>query len=106
MHKWNGTQEFPAVITIFSAPNYCDVYNNKGAIIKFEQNTLNIQQFNYTPHPYILPNFMDVFTWSVPFVAEKVVEMLLNVLKQGTDIQFDVDGEMTPAIPDPSKIIL
>jgi len=83
MHKWNGAQEFPVVITIFSAPNYCDVYNNKGAIIKFENNTLNIQQFNYTPHPYILPNFMDIFSWSMPFVAEKVVEMLYNILKQG-----------------------
>jgi serine/threonine-protein phosphatase 2B catalytic subunit len=81
MHKWNGPSEFPVVITIFSAPNYCDVYNNKGAIIKFESNTLNILQFNYTPHPYILPNFMDIFTWSVPFVAEKIVEMLYNVLK-------------------------
>ena len=38
MHKWNGPSEFPVVITIFSAPNYCDVYNNKGAIIKFEVN--------------------------------------------------------------------
>ena len=36
MYKWNGPNEFPAVITIFSAPNYCDVYNNKGAVIKFE----------------------------------------------------------------------
>lgn len=43
MHRWNGQQDFPVVITIFSAPNYCDVYNNKGAVIKFEQNTLNIQ---------------------------------------------------------------
>ena len=37
MHRWPGS-DFPLVITIFSAPNYCDVYNNKGAIIKFEVN--------------------------------------------------------------------
>ena len=36
MHRWNGSSDFPAVITIFSAPNYCDVYNNKGAVIKFD----------------------------------------------------------------------
>mgnify|MGYP000870785601 FL=1 len=35
MYKWNGFNQFPTVITIFSAPNYCDVYRNKGAVIKF-----------------------------------------------------------------------
>jgi serine/threonine-protein phosphatase 2B catalytic subunit len=42
MHRWDGGQEFPMVITVFSAPNYCDVYNNKGAVIKFDNNDLNI----------------------------------------------------------------
>lgn len=87
MHRWNGNSEFPVVITIFSAPNYCDVYNNKGAIIKFNNNNLNIQQFNYTAHPYILPNFMNIFTWSIPFVIEKVLAMLFNLIqpKNGED---------------------
>lgn len=35
MHKWNSKDPFPPVITIFSAPNYCDTYGNKGAILKF-----------------------------------------------------------------------
>lgn len=40
MHKTNPATGFPSVITIFSAPNYCDCYNNKAAILKFDNNTL------------------------------------------------------------------
>ena len=110
MHRWNGPSDFPVVITIFSAPNYCDVYNNKGAIIKFEvrpsrrlhpqKNTLNIQQFNYTQHPYILPNFMDIFTWSIPFVSEKVTEMLYHVLRQG-EAEEVVEDKPLPSMQEP-----
>ena len=31
---------------------------------------------------------MDIFSWSLPFVAEKVVEMLYHLIKAGDD-SFD-----------------
>jgi serine/threonine-protein phosphatase 2B catalytic subunit len=33
LHRWNSISSVPPVITVFSAPNYCGSYNNKGAIL-------------------------------------------------------------------------
>merc|ERR1740123_2193276 len=104
MQMINEQTQIPRVITIFSAPNYCDVYKNKGACLKFDDELLNIRQFVSSPHPYYLPNFMDVFTWSLPFVVEKVTDMLYSIVSyeggqvQGADELADAKVQVSKGV--------
>jgi len=102
-----STGKTPRVITIFSAPNYCDVYKNKGACLQFMNDQIKIRQFSSSPHPYYLPNFMDVFTWSLPFMSEKVTDMVWHMLDYG---RHDKDDESyipdsIPSLPTPKAVI-
>ena len=60
MHGNEDKKKFPCCMTIFSAPNYCVMYQNKGAIVQVHSNCLNVVQFSVSPHPYHLPKFMSL----------------------------------------------
>jgi len=92
MYRKTPTKRFPSVITVFSAPNYLDVYHNRGAVLKYANKSITIRQYHARPHPYWLPNFMDAFTWSLPFVGAKIIEMLLAVLSVCSQEELEEDS--------------
>ncbi|KAF5857801.1 3',5'-cyclic-nucleotide phosphodiesterase (PDEase) (3':5'-CNP) [Aspergillus alliaceus] len=103
MYRKTRTTGFPSVITIFSAPNYLDRYNNKAAVLKYEKNVINIRQFNCTPHPFWLSNFMDAFTWSLPFVGEKITDMLIAILNTCSEEELEEGDTPSTGLASPAS---
>jgi len=78
------------VITVFSAPNYCGSYKNKGAVILIENDKMNIKQYKDVEQPFHLPGGLDLFTWSLPFLSDKIGEMLEHlIVKQSKVVSKD-----------------
>ena len=91
MHRWGNEGSFPYVITIFSAPNYCGYYDNKGSILILEDGNLQLKQYQETEPPYRLPDGLNVFSWSLPFLAEKVSSMLYTIVKKCSNYDEEED---------------
>jgi serine/threonine-protein phosphatase 2B catalytic subunit len=99
-HRWGGNASFPSVITVFSAPNYCGSYKNKGAVILLDNQEMKVKQYKYVAEPYRLEGGLDAISWSLPFLAEKIQEMLEDMLtrampsppmvKTQSDIEFQL----------------
>ena len=63
--KQDGYEKIGNVLTVFSAPNYCDQMRNKGAIVKiFGKDILDykIIQFSWVKHPNV-PSMMYASPW-------------------------------------------
>lgn len=91
----NGPKGFPSVICLFSAPNYCDTYDNCAAVLIISEGVLRLRQFNSSPHPYYLPNFMNAFMWSLNFAVDKLMEMwtgFIHLVDMETDEQTNPNG--------------
>lgn len=93
MHKWDGDQSFPYIITIFSAPNYCGYYDNKAAVLVMQEGNLSLKQYEEVPVPYRLPDDMDIFTWSVPFLVEKTLSIFFSLVSKVTAEELSDDDE-------------
>ena len=59
MYRKSQTTGFPSLITIFSAPNYLDVYNNKV--------TYNYSSYSIYIHIFSAPNYLDVYNNKVTY---------------------------------------
>ena len=89
--KPGGENLPPSVTTIFSAPNYC-MKGNKAAFLKLDgKGGREWVIFEEKPSPYWLPDFVDVITWSLPFAAEKITDILLRMTETMDDDSSDSD---------------
>eukprot|EP01122_Echinamoeba_exundans_P011238 TRINITY_DN4402_c0_g1_i2.p1 TRINITY_DN4402_c0_g1~~TRINITY_DN4402_c0_g1_i2.p1 ORF type:complete len:797 (+),score=246.92 TRINITY_DN4402_c0_g1_i2:221-2611(+) len=83
-HKFSQTppeRQHPLCITVFSAPNYCDSYQNTAAYLEINDEEYNFVQFTWQDHPYVLPDFSDGFRFSMPFVSENLMKFILDILE-------------------------
>eukprot|EP01102_Stenamoeba_stenopodia_P006851 TRINITY_DN1915_c0_g1_i2.p1 TRINITY_DN1915_c0_g1~~TRINITY_DN1915_c0_g1_i2.p1 ORF type:complete len:559 (+),score=147.87 TRINITY_DN1915_c0_g1_i2:266-1942(+) len=79
----------PPVITVFSAPNYCETYNNVAAFLRYEDAGYRFVQFEAVAHPFCLPNFSNAFNYTLPFVIEKFIALIMGIFRV-------MEGEVAP----------
>ena len=80
-HTWNGPNEFPPCITVFSAPNYC-ASDNEAAVMISEEDKVDVRTFTERQDkPYVLPEHVDAFSVFQPRLNSLVLDAIYNVLK-------------------------
>ncbi|RNF02042.1 calcineurin A2 subunit [Trypanosoma rangeli] len=83
LYRLNSSSNFPCMMSVFSAPNYCDALDNKGAVLRIEEENVEVTQFFSSPHPYVLPNHINGFDWSFPFLTECIHDVFVSLLNKG-----------------------
>ena len=88
--------EFPVLLSVFSAPNYCDVYKNTAAIIIYDnQRNLRPIYFRHRPHPFVLPNHENAFEFGHRLMKTYIQEIILALIQGYTKSNDRSDDEVT-----------
>ena len=79
MHCWNGKDNFPPVITVFSAPNYSNS-GNDGAVLVINGDEFRIETFyEQEQQPFLLPDFNPLQD-SISFFHNQMMGAIYQVL--------------------------
>jgi len=105
------TEEDPIamVLTIFSAPDYCGEYGNKGAFLLVMKDRFEVQQIRAVQHPFYLPDFADGITFSIPVLLENIVGILQQLvleLKMDPETLTDEEKKSDEALAVKTKALL
>ena len=88
LHYFLQDVDVPPCITVFSAPNYCDIYHNKGSFMRLEPDSICFEQFDAVDHPTHLPGMVDAISFSLDALMDQLVEVvseLILITKYTTD---------------------
>lgn len=97
MHKWNGPDEPPPVITVFSAPNYAGAYKNQAAVMIYKGGELEPFTFSEKLIPQELFGGENCLTWGFPFIQSCIMSMLKCVVDK-TANEEDLEAQMAETI--------
>ena len=54
-----------------------------------ENDKMNIKQYKEVQQPFKLPNNLDLFSWSLPFLVDKIGVMMDNIIKRQNIVEVD-----------------
>ena len=92
--------DFPVVITLFSAEDYCGA-KNLGAMMVLRNNTMNIVQFDFgfKSREKLFEEFGNAFEWTLPFFDN----LLLQVVEGFLEFTDQAENDNGPGIEELSK---
>ena len=71
-----------------------------------ENDKMNIKQYKDVEQPFHLPGGLDLFTWSLPFLTDKIGEMIEYLLmKNGLVTPKEINDGRRSSVRDFSAII-